>query len=69
MNNVFSQYRFNVYIHDYFVKRGFHKAAKELVAEADIANDPPPPINARQGFLFECVFLIFPGLSLKYPHN
>ncbi|KAF8496084.1 hypothetical protein BU17DRAFT_18539, partial [Hysterangium stoloniferum] len=45
---------FNVYIHDYFLKRGFLKAAKELESEADIANDATPPINARQGFLFEC---------------
>ena len=47
--------RFNVYIHDYFLKRGFRKAAKELVVEAEIGNDASPPINARQGFLFECV--------------
>ena len=51
--------RFNVYIHDYFVKRGFRKAAKELVIEADIGNDAAPPINARQGFLFECVLSVF----------
>ncbi|GJJ11532.1 hypothetical protein Clacol_005766 [Clathrus columnatus] len=44
---------FNVYIHDYFIKRGFHRTAKELVIEADIGSDAYPPINARQGFLFE----------------
>ena len=46
--------RFNIYIHDYCVKRGFRKTAQELMNEASI---PPaqssPPINARQGLLFE----------------
>ena len=52
-------FRFNVYIHDYFLKRGFRKAAKELVQEAEIGSDASPPINARQGFLFEYAFFSF----------
>jgi len=45
--------RFNIYIYDYCHKRGFKKTAKELLIEADIAPDSTPPINARQGLLFE----------------
>ncbi|RDB18487.1 hypothetical protein Hypma_000245 [Hypsizygus marmoreus] len=44
---------FNIYIYDYCFKRGFRKTARELMVEADIAPDPTPPINARQGLLFE----------------
>ncbi|KAK7038775.1 hypothetical protein VNI00_010661 [Paramarasmius palmivorus] len=44
---------FNIYIYDYCNKRGFRKTAKELLAEAEIASDAQPPINARQGLLFE----------------
>ncbi|GLB41577.1 hypothetical protein LshimejAT787_1001770 [Lyophyllum shimeji] len=44
---------FNIYIYDYCFKRGFRKTARELMAEADIAPDSTPPINARQGLLFE----------------
>jgi LisH len=55
-----SPQRFNVYIHDYFLKRGFQKAAKEFALEAQIGNDVSPPINARLGFLFEYVFLFTP---------
>jgi collagen type III alpha len=48
------------------MKRGFHKAAKELVAEADIATDALPPINARQRFLFESVALfLFSHLHIQ----
>jgi hypothetical protein len=63
--------RFNIYIHDYCHKRGFHKTARELMTEADIPPESSPPINARQGLLFEYVYahlsisrfshLIFPG--------
>jgi len=47
--------RFNIYIHDYCTKRGFTSTARELMHEADISSDATPPINARQGLLFECV--------------
>lgn len=46
-------FRFNIYIYDYCHKRGFKKTAKELLSEADIAPESTPPINARQGLLFE----------------
>ena len=49
--------RFNIYIYDYCMKRGFRKTAKELLAEAEIAIDATPPIDARQGLLFESVSL------------
>ena len=45
--------RFNIYIHDYCFKRGFRKTARELMTEAEIPPDSAPPINARQGLLFE----------------
>ncbi|KAF7317793.1 hypothetical protein MKEN_00867200 [Mycena kentingensis (nom. inval.)] len=44
---------FNIYIYDYCFKRGFRKTARELLLEADIPQDSTPPINARQGLLFE----------------
>ncbi|KAL0566253.1 hypothetical protein V5O48_015763 [Marasmius crinis-equi] len=44
---------FNIYILDYCNKRGFKKTAKELLQEADLPPDSQPPINARQGLLFE----------------
>lgn len=44
---------FNIYIYDYCFKRGFRKTARELLAEAEIPQDSIPPINARQGLLFE----------------
>ena len=47
--------RLNVYILDYFQKRGFAKSARELVEEAEI--ERKPPIDARQGLLYECVSL------------
>lgn len=48
-------YRFNIYILDYFVKRGWRKVAEELTSAAKIEDEAQPPINARQGLLFECV--------------
>ena len=45
--------RFNIYIYDYCFKRGFRKTARELLLEAEIAPDATPPIDARQGLLFE----------------
>jgi collagen type III alpha len=48
--------RFNIYIYDYCYKRGFRKTARELLAEADISPESTPPINARQGLLFEFVY-------------
>lgn len=44
---------FNIYIYDYCHKRGFKKTAHELLQEANISPDSKPPINARQGLLFE----------------
>jgi len=46
-------HRFHIYIHDYCNKRGYTKTARELVLEADIPQDSQPPINAKQGLLFE----------------
>ncbi|KZV88222.1 hypothetical protein EXIGLDRAFT_183138 [Exidia glandulosa HHB12029] len=44
----------NIYIHDYFVKHGFTKAANELCLEADLdPNGRKPPIDAPQGLLYE----------------
>ncbi|KIK57032.1 hypothetical protein GYMLUDRAFT_173362 [Collybiopsis luxurians FD-317 M1] len=50
---------FNIYIYDYCFKRGFRKTAQELLLEADIPPDSQPPINARQGLLFEYAILDF----------
>ncbi|KIK04600.1 hypothetical protein K443DRAFT_92990 [Laccaria amethystina LaAM-08-1] len=50
---------FNIYIYDYCFKRGYRKTARELLAEAEIPPESMPPINARQGLLFECVFFSF----------
>ncbi|KAA1470287.1 hypothetical protein DENSPDRAFT_879600 [Dentipellis sp. KUC8613] len=44
---------FNIYIYDYCVKRGYNKTARELVGEAEIPPESTPPINAKQGLLFE----------------
>ncbi|KAH9971663.1 hypothetical protein BGW80DRAFT_429398 [Lactifluus volemus] len=44
---------FNIYILDYCKKRGYHKTASQLVAEAEILPESKPPINAQQGLLFE----------------
>ncbi|KAE9405445.1 hypothetical protein BT96DRAFT_1015663 [Gymnopus androsaceus JB14] len=44
---------FNIYIYDYCFKRGFRRTARELLAEAEIPPESQPPINARQGLLFE----------------
>lgn len=51
--NLFEPFRFNIYIYDYCLKRGYQKTARELLAEADIPVDSQPPINAKQGLLFE----------------
>ena len=45
--------RFNIYIYDYCMKRGFRKTAQELQNEASIPASAQPPINAKQGLLFE----------------
>ncbi len=45
--------RFNIYIYDYCMKRGFTKTANELLMEAGIPPQSHPPINAKQGLLFE----------------
>ncbi|KAI0676144.1 hypothetical protein C8Q78DRAFT_964327 [Trametes maxima] len=44
---------FNIYIYDYCQKRGFRKTASELMQEAQIPAHSQPPINAKQGLLFE----------------
>ncbi|KAI1786476.1 hydroxymethylglutaryl-coenzyme A reductase-domain-containing protein [Ganoderma leucocontextum] len=44
---------FSIYIHGYCVKRGFHKTAHELHVEAAIPATATPPINVKQGLLFE----------------
>ncbi|TFK75047.1 hypothetical protein BDN72DRAFT_853736 [Pluteus cervinus] len=44
---------FNIYIYDYCYKRGFRKTARELLQEAEIPPESTPPINAKQGLLFE----------------
>ena len=56
--------RFNIYIYDYCNKRGFRKTARELLQEAEIPADSAPPINAKQGLLFESVSLLFPPFQL-----
>ncbi|KAG9313234.1 hypothetical protein JVU11DRAFT_6696 [Chiua virens] len=56
---------FNIYIYDYCNKRGFRKTARELLAEADIPADSAPPINAKQGLLFEYVPSHFPPFPLS----
>ena len=45
--------RFNIYIHDYCEKRGYTKTADALREEAGVEKDGGPPINAKQGLLFE----------------
>lgn len=45
--------RFNIYIHDYCMKRGYERTANTLREEASIQEEPQPPINAKQGLLFE----------------
>jgi hypothetical protein len=52
--------RFNIYIYDYCSKRGFKQTAQHLMTEAEIPPDAKPPINARQGLLFEYVHTICP---------
>ncbi|KAI0321036.1 hypothetical protein OF83DRAFT_433823 [Amylostereum chailletii] len=44
---------FNIYIFDYCSKRGYTKTARELVNEAEIPPGSQPPIDAKQGLLFE----------------
>ncbi|CCM01331.1 uncharacterized protein FIBRA_03380 [Fibroporia radiculosa] len=44
---------FNIYIYDYCLKRGYTKTAEALVHDAAITPDSQPPINAKQGLLFE----------------
>lgn len=52
-----ARHRFNIYIYDYCNKRGFHKTANALLSEADIPEESQPPINAKQGLLFEYVII------------
>lgn len=42
----------DVYIHDYFLKRRLHNAAKAFMAEGNVSTDPVA-IDAPGGFLFE----------------
>lgn len=46
-------FRFNVYIWDYCVKRGYSNTARGLVEEAKLGPNPRPPIDAKQGLLYE----------------
>ena len=67
LNHFEKKKRFNIYIYDYCFKRGFRKTARELLSEAEIAPDATPPIDARQGLLFELVStlsLVFFWLTL-----
>ena len=45
--------RFNIYVYDYCNKRGYRKTARELLHEARLPEDSRPPIDAKQGLLFE----------------
>ena len=47
--------RFNIYIYDYCKKRGFDKTCEALEDEAGVPPLSEPPINAKQGLLFEYV--------------
>ncbi|KIP05563.1 hypothetical protein PHLGIDRAFT_92003, partial [Phlebiopsis gigantea 11061_1 CR5-6] len=44
---------FNIYILDYCTKRGYSETSLALKHEAKISEDSHPPINAKQGLLFE----------------
>lgn len=56
--------RFNLYILDYCNKRGYTGTAHELQREAGIDPGSVPPIDARQGLLFECV--LFSNVFERY---
>ncbi|KAL1739564.1 hypothetical protein HDZ31DRAFT_77507, partial [Schizophyllum fasciatum] len=43
---------FNVYVHDYCMKRGFNRTADALKEDAELG-DIVPPIQTKQGFIFE----------------
>ncbi|KAI0940847.1 hypothetical protein AcV7_003114 [Taiwanofungus camphoratus] len=43
----------DIFILQHCIKSGYINAASELRAEANISSDLSPPIDARQGFLFE----------------
>lgn len=58
--------RFNIYIYDYCFKRGFRKTARELLVEADIPAESQPPINAKQGLLFEYAISLWICPSAHY---
>lgn len=51
-----AQSRFNIYIYDYCTKRGYQRTADALLSEAGLPEESIPPINAKQGLLFEYVF-------------
>ncbi|KAH8110800.1 hypothetical protein DFH11DRAFT_1730012 [Phellopilus nigrolimitatus] len=44
---------FNIYIWDYCTKRGYTNTARELAEEAKLQPNPRPPIDAKQGLLYE----------------
>ena len=46
-------FRFNIYIWDYCVKRGYNNTARELIAEAKLESNPARPIDAKKGLLYE----------------
>lgn len=46
-------HRFNIYILDYCLKRGYIDTAKQLRIDAALPEEEKPPIDAKQGLLFE----------------
>ncbi|TFY53976.1 hypothetical protein EVJ58_g9139 [Rhodofomes roseus] len=65
-------YRFNIYIHDYCVKHGYIDTAQALMREAGIQDAATPPINAKQGLLFEwwnVFWVLFTAKSQISNHN
>ncbi|KAH8794600.1 hypothetical protein DL96DRAFT_1305585 [Flagelloscypha sp. PMI_526] len=62
---------FNIYIYDYCSKRGFKQTAQQLLQEAELPHDAAPPINARQGLLFEwwsVFWVLFSAKAQNNPH-
>ena len=51
--NLTFPHRFNIYILDYCLKRGYEHTARKLREEAHLPEEEKPPIDAKQGLLFE----------------
>lgn len=58
--------RFNIYIWDYCTKRGYANTARELVEEAKLGPTPRPPIDAKQGLLYEWVQLSTSSVKFEF---